>query len=134
MQLLKTLFTSKILSKMKKTLITLAVAAFALTSCTTVTKTATELDVKTGAVAATKADLVVAPNRVSLELRPTKAERRGGKDNVKNHAVAKLLQQNGNADVLVAPEYEISTRRGLFGKKITSVTVSGYPAKYKNFK
>lgn len=64
---------------MKKTLITLAVAAFALTSCTTVTKTATELDVKTGAVAATKADLVVAPNRVSLELRPTKAERRGGK-------------------------------------------------------
>lgn len=119
---------------MKKTLIAACVAAFALTSCTTVTKTATELNVNTTATSATQADLVVSPNRVSLDLRPTKAERRGGLKNVKNHAVAKLLQQNGNADVLVAPEYEVSTRRGLFGKKITSVSVSGYPAKYTNFK
>ena len=41
---------------------------------------------------------------------------------------------NGNADVLVESQQEIYVRQGLLGKKIKSVTVTGYPATYKNFK
>ncbi|MCR4964284.1 MAG: hypothetical protein K6A41_01355 [Bacteroidales bacterium] len=37
-----------------------------------------------------------------------------------------------NADVLVAPMYQINTK--VMGKKYVTVTVSGYPAFYKNFR
>ncbi|MBQ2362025.1 MAG: hypothetical protein II287_00255, partial [Bacteroidaceae bacterium] len=40
----------------------------------------------------------------------------------------------GNADLLVEPQFVISMKRGLFRKKVKSVTVSGRPAKYKNFR
>ena len=60
--------------------------------------------------------------------------RRGGKKNLQNTAVKELLMKSGNADVLVAPEFTFVKRRGLFSSKYKSVEVSGYPAKYKNFR
>ena len=53
---------------------------------------------------------------------------------MQNTAVKELLMKSGNADVLVAPEFTFVKRRGLFGSKFKSVEVSGYPAKYKNFR
>jgi hypothetical protein len=35
---------------------------------------------------------------------------------------------------LVEPQFVMSKRKGMFGTKIKSVTVTGRPAKYKNFR
>ena len=81
------------------------------------------------------ADLEVSPKRVTYTYRPLKSEIRGGNQNVINIAIAKTLQANGNADVLVGMEYTLRMKAGLFGGgKIEEVTVTGFPATYKNFR
>lgn len=119
---------------MKKTFLLVAVVAMALTSCSTVTKTATTLDVSNSMNSTSRADLVVAQQRISYSYRPTKSIRSGGVENCKNAAIAEALKRNGDADVLVAPEFTTRISHGLFGKKIKEITVTGYPATYKNFK
>ncbi len=119
--------------KLNKILIAGCMAALCMTSCTTVKKTASAIDVNNSLRSKTKATLVVQDQRVSYTLRPTKAIRRGGLDNVKAAAVSEVLKQNNGADVLVDPQFETRIRKGLFGKKIKYVTVTGYPAKYQSF-
>lgn len=110
-------------------------AAFALSSCTTVEKTATTIDVANSLTQTGEVDLEVSPNRITYNFRPTNKERARGKQNVINSAVREALRSSGGGDVLVAPEYEIQRRKGLFGPaKIKEVIVYGYPAKYKNFR
>ena len=62
---------------------------------------------------------------------PSKTVVDGGYDNVVDSAVREALLANGNADVLVALEKQVK-----YGKdgQIESITVSGYPAKYVNFR
>lgn len=97
-------------------------------------KTATSIDVANSISTNTTADLDVSDKRISYTLRPTKQERKGGTDNIRNTAVAAALKSNGGGDVLVAPEFETKISRNLFGtSKIKEITVTGYPAKYKNF-
>lgn len=113
---------------MKKVILSLAViAAMCATSCTTVKKTATTLDVETELVSLNTADLDVAPNKITFVYKTPKKEKRLGEKNCIRAAVAEALKLNGNADVLVAPQYVIKNG----GKE---VTVSGYPAYYKNFR
>lgn len=121
---------------MKKTVLFAAAAlALCLTSCTTVSKTATSVAVSNSITQQSDVDLDVSANRISYNFRPSKKERKGGLQNVKNCAVRAALQSNGNAEVLVAPEFDVRTRTGLFGqKKVKEVIVYGYPAKYKNFR
>lgn len=119
---------------MKKTLLLMAVACMAFASCTTVTKTSASLDVATSIEAASTADLVVSDKRITFEYDVPKKVRRGGTQNVYNVAVREALRYNGGGDVLVAPRFDTRIRCGLFGKKIKEVTVSGYPATYRNFK
>lgn len=119
--------------KASKATIVGCMAALCMASCTTVTKTAGSVDVANDLKSKTEAELVVQDKRITYTLRPPKSIRRGGLANVKAAAVAEALKQNGGADVLVDPQYETRTRRGLFGKKIKYVTVTGYPAKYKKF-
>lgn len=117
---------------MKKVILGVLVALTA-TSCTTVRKTATTMDVNTNATSRSTADLVVSPEKQTYDYRPPKKVRRGGLKNAKSTAVAELLRQSG-ADVLVHPQFETSVRTGFFGqKKIKRVVVSGYPATYRNF-
>lgn len=117
---------------MKKVILGVLVALTA-TSCTTVRKTATTMDVDTNASSRSTADLVVSPERQMYDYRPPKSVRRGGLTNAKNTAVAELLRQTGG-DVLVHPQFETAVRTGLFGqKKIKRVVVTGYPATYRNF-
>ena len=40
---------------------------------------------------------------------------------------------NGGGDVLVGLEVQTKSVGFLWGRKVTSITVSGYPAKYTNF-
>lgn len=119
---------------MKKVLLFSFVALMAA-SCTTVRKTATAVDVDTSIKSYDVAELEISPKRVTYEFRPEAKERRGGRKNVINCAYAATLAANGDADVLVQPEYTMRIRNGLFCRnKIKRVYVTGYPAKIKNFK
>ena len=118
---------------MKKILL-LACVTFALTSCVTTVKTAKVADTKSQLLTATVADLEVSPVRVTYTMAPSKALQRAGLANVKQAAIQEALIKNGNADVLVDVEYTIEQENTfIFGKRITSITVSGHPAKFKNY-
>lgn len=120
---------------MKKSLIAVVFAGIVLlSSCSTIRKTSTSVDVATPVLTETVADLNVQPQKISFTLQPNASLRRGGEKNVIRAAVAEALKANGNADVLVGMQYEIKKTKGLFGTKIKYVTVTGYPASYTNFK
>ena len=82
-------------------------------------------------VAALYADLNVSPTKISYFLIPSKTVVQGGYDNVINTAVREALLANGNADVLVALETQVKYDAA---GEIESVTVTGYPATYTNFR
>jgi hypothetical protein len=85
-------------------------------------------------LSATVADLEISPNRITYTTTPSKAIVRAGMGNVKRAVIMEALQANDkNADILVEPEFVISQKNCVLWKKITSVTVSGRPAKYKGF-
>lgn len=115
---------------MKKILL-FAVAAFAMVSCTTTTKTARVESIPYTMYNANVADLQV-EDRVTYTFVPDKEIQRAGLANCKKAAISKVLEENGNADLLVEPQFVYSVKRGFFGKKVTSVTVTGRPAKYVN--
>lgn len=118
---------------MKKLFIILMVSAFAMTSCSTVYKTATTRNVEPTIAAVTLSDLDVSDTKITYTLTPTKKVRRGGLKNCINTAISEALAQKGG-DVLIETQQAIVVRgRGFLGK-IKSVTVTGYPAKYKNFR
>ncbi len=84
---------------------------------------------------ATVADLQVAPKRISYTLVPSKEIYNVGVENCKMAALNEALVANGSADLLLEPQYVISKKRSFWGKTIvTSVTVSGRPAFYTNFR
>lgn len=117
-----------------KKLFLLAGMAFVLASCTTTIKTAKTADAPATLLSATIADLEVSPKRVVVNYKPTSEEQRGGLENAKHAAEQKALEQ-GNDDVLVNAEYTIKmTNNWIFGKSIDLITVSGHPAKYKNYR
>ena len=121
---------------MKKFLF-IAVAALAMASCTTTTKTARTESVPYSMYNATVADLEVAKARIVYTMTPSKEVRRGGIANCKQAAIQEALTANGNADLLVEPQFVVNHKKGPFGifiNKVTSVTVSGRPATYKNFR
>ncbi|MBQ5635838.1 MAG: hypothetical protein IIX04_01815 [Alistipes sp.] len=82
-------------------------------------------------VVAILADLEVSPTKISYFFLPSQTVVNGGFDNIVNTAVREALIANGNADVLVALEQQVKYN----GEgKVESITVSGYPAKYTNFR
>ncbi len=110
------------------------IVGIALSSCTTVTKTASSIDVNNELTSTSSADLVISSEKITYTHKTTAKERRAGRKNIINTAVQEALQANGGGDLLVAPQYTTIKKSGLFGSKIKTVTVTGYPAKYKNFK
>lgn len=119
---------------MKNLFFALSVVLF-FVSCTTITKTATTEKLPAAFFNATVADMDVAPERIYYTMTPSKALQRGvGLNNVKQAAVNEALQKNGNADVLVEPEFVIVQRkRFLAPRRVMQITVSGRPAKYTGF-
>ena len=110
------------------------VAAMLTVSCTTTTKTARTENAPYGMYNATVADLDVARERISYTFIPSKEINKAGLNNCKKACIQEALEKNGNADLLVEPQFVYSMKRTLFGKEVTSVTVTGRPAKYKNFR
>lgn len=119
---------------MKKIFFFAAAVVLAFSSCTTTTKTARTESVPYAMYNATVADLEVSNQRISHTITPSKEIRKAGLSNCKQACIQEALEKHGNADLLVEPQFVYSMKRKLFGKKVTSVTVTGRPAKYKNFR
>jgi ABC-type Fe3+-hydroxamate transport system substrate-binding protein len=118
-----------------KKLIVLAIAAVLMSSCTTITKTATSKPVKTEVITSVLADLDVSPDKVTYYYVPTNAVHKAGVKNILNSAIREALAANGDADVFVGLEYEVKSKRYLFLFTVVErIVISGYPAKYKNFR
>lgn len=115
-----------------KNLSIFALMIVVLTGCSTVlrTSTHTKIDVATP-ITAVMADLEVSPTKISHYFIPTKTVRKAGTENVVNHAVQEALEANGNADVLVGIEKNIKYN---YRGKVESIVITGYPAKYVNFR
>ena len=106
-----------------------------LSSCVTTTKTARTAETSSSIKNATVADLQVADQRITYTMSPSKEIQRAGLSNVKQAAIQEALTKHGNADVMVEPEFVISMKNNfIFGKEVTSITVTGRPAYYKNFR
>lgn len=106
----------------------------ALTSCVTTSKTARTESIPYAMFNANVADLQVG-ERITYTLTPSAQIRRGGAANCKKAAIQEALAANGNADILVEPQFVIQKYNGLFRRNvIQSVTVTGRPAKYTNFR
>lgn len=113
----------------------LAVAMMAFSACSTPTKlinSATHKKVVVSApITAVFADLQVSEKKITYFMMPSKTITNGGYDNVVNAAVREALLANGDADVLVGLETQVKyDSKGM----VESITVSGYPAKYTNFR
>ena len=107
------------------------IAVLGMASCTTTLNSSKTKDFGSSAITATFADLVVSPHKITYTYKPTDDVRRGGEVNVINTAIRKALEVNGGGDVLV----ELQTTVKKSGKRnVKEVTVSGYPATYKNFR
>ena len=108
-----------------------------LASCSSKTfyRTATTTAIENPVKAEVEADLDVSPTKITYTMRPSKEVRNGGYKNVLNTAVREALEKNGGGDVLVEMQVTSEYKSGVFGgKKVKSVTVSGYPGVYKNFR
>lgn len=116
-----------------KRVILFAMAVIALASCSTLKNTATHrnFSVTTPYAVPIVADLEVSETRIMYAYVPPRSVKNGGTDNVINTAVREALTANGNADVLVGLETQINYNAS---HKITSIVITGYPAKYKNFR
>ncbi|WP_288149421.1 hypothetical protein [Bacteroides acidifaciens] len=120
---------------MKKFFIPMACVMLMATSCRTSYKTAAMRNVKAPLVSSTTAELEVSNKKIVYTYIPSASVRRGGFQNCINTAVREALAANGNGDVLVETQNAVIERKGLIGgRKIKSVTVTGFPAFYKNFK
>lgn len=118
---------------MKKLALFLLVVSLGMTSCSSVYKTASTRNVNAPLVAAVISDLEVSNQKITYTY-PTNEVRKGGLKNCINTAIREALLQNGKGDILIETQEAVVQRYGFFGKKIKSVTVTGYPAKYKNFR
>lgn len=110
----------------------LLVCLLIFASCSSIEKTATTENVQTQVTSLANSRLVVGQKLV-YSMTPSKNIRRKGLENVKNAAISEALKTHGNADVLLNPEFEIRKHHGLFGSRITGITVTGYPATYTDF-
>jgi hypothetical protein len=120
---------------MKKFFILSVLASAMFVSCsvpTKLTNTATSNKVSVlDTVVAVFADLDVSPTKISFFYIPSKTIVSAGAENVVNSAIREALIANGNADVLVGLESQIKYSGD---GSIESITVTGYPAKYINFR
>ena len=125
--------TDKDQTNTMKKLLLLLVVSLAVCSCATLKNTSTHrvVSVNQPVTSPVIADLEISDEKIVYAMTPSIAVRNGGEQNVINTAVKEALYANGNADVMVGLEYQIKYSPL---KKIMSIVITGYPAKYKNFR
>ncbi len=119
---------------MKKLIFALVVVAFAMSSCSVVTKTSTQQEVSSPVIAVVISDLEVSNQKITYTFKPAKNIRKAGYQNCINAAVSEALAANGGGDILIETQQTVIQKCGLAGRRVKSVTVTGYPAKYLNFR
>lgn len=77
------------------------------------------------------ADLKVSDDKIRYNEFPSKSLLKTDFSNILNTAVKNALEVNGNADVLIGLEYQVKTNDD---GEIETITITGYPAKYTNFR
>lgn len=107
---------------------------FFATSCTSIQKTARTETLPYAMYNATVAELEVSPERISYTMEPTKEIRKFGTANCKKACISEVLTANGNADILVEPQFVIESKKTIGPAKVKRITVTGRPAKYKAFR
>ncbi len=118
-----------------KNLLFIAVIGATLSSCAslnraTVVSTSAPAPIRT---TTSVASIEVGENRISYTYVPSKADaKRLSEAQLLDNAIYMALQENGNADILVKVNYYIT--RKTFPKRIQSIALSGYPAKYVDFR
>ena len=106
-----------------------------MSSCAVKRMTSSEKDIEKAMISIAFADLDVDNYKISYTYVPSKDVRRGGLSNCINVAIREALKKKGDdADILVETQEATVIRYGIFKNKIKSVTVTGYPARYKNFR
>ncbi len=123
--------------RLNEKVVMIVAACAMLSSCSTTLKTATSRSVSAPIVAASIADLTITGNKITYTYTPPKGVWIAGVDNCINAAVSEALQNAGQgADVLAEMQYTLVMKRGMGANagKVKSVTVTGYPARYKNFR
>ncbi|MCD7722106.1 MAG: hypothetical protein LUI09_07750 [Prevotellaceae bacterium] len=117
---------------MKKSIFLICAIAAVVTSCTTTKKTASTGNVTAAMAAVVVSDLDVSNQKITYTYTPTSSVRKGGMHNCIRAAISEALSVNGGGDVLVETQ-EAVVYKTVMGK-VKHVTVTGYPAKYKNFR
>ncbi len=119
---------------MKKLIfIGIAMMLLSLSSCSMLKQSAATQSVKNHMASAVVGELQVSSEKITYTYYPTLAVRKVSRINCINMAIHEALKKHGSGDILVETSEAIITKMGLFGRKIKSVTVSGYPATYVNF-
>lgn len=119
-----------------KKLIVMVLVTMLMSSCTLHKSTVKNTTVKHPSIeSTTMASLNVSKIRINYNYVPERADsRKLPESRLIQNAIYKALAANGNADVLVQVNTYTTIRRGLFGRRIKSISVSGYPAYYTNFR
>ncbi len=123
-----------------KKIFMISMAAFALafaSSCSSVNRAMVKTtEVSHPAVeTATMASLDISKKRITYTYTPTIADAKIlSEAELVQNAIFKALEANGNADVLVQVNSMVHMQKGLFGSRVKSITVSGYPAYYVDFR
>lgn len=120
---------------MKKTLI-LLFAVVALSSCTMTRSSVKTTNVTAPVLTTTVASLDVAPQPITYTYIPTRNEsKKLGFNEIMNNAMYEALKENGSGDVMVQVSYQVKGKGvGKFVSKVKKLTITGYPAKYVDFR
>ena len=83
----------------------------------------------------TMATLEVSPKKITYNYVPDrKSAMTLPQAQLVQNAIYAALEENGNADELVEVSYYVSAKRGLLTKRVRSISVTGYPAYYVDFR
>ncbi len=122
---------------MKKLLFLVTVTAvIALTSSCAVSMTGLRSDaVNSKILSMTVASLEVEPNPVSYLYIPSDVEAKSlSLNQLITNANYYALKEHGKGDVIIQSSYKVDGKKHLFGIKVKTITVTGYPAKYVDFR
>lgn len=118
-----------------KKLFAIVVFAILMSSCSTHKMLVNSTSVNPAIESTTMATIKVGEKRISYTYVPSKHDSKAlSESQLIQNAMYMALAANGNADVLVKVNSFVTYKKGLFGKRAISISVSGYPAYYTDFR
>jgi len=119
-----------------KKLFAIGVLAMLLSSCSTHKALVNTTRVHHPVIeSTTMATVDVDKKRISYTYVPTRQDAKVlSETQLIQNAMYMALAANGNADVLVKVNSFVTYKKGLLGKRVKSISISGYPARYVDFR